>query len=395
MSKILFAFICGVAGFCSCTKPIKEMLPVPKISGESMSPRPPISSQKIDFTANDTTIVFGDSWTDYGFNASNFIKSFADSSGQFIFNKAEIGFSSGNMIREAFKIMDTIHNNKNIITLCGFNDVRLCGATNESLNFQKNAYRTLLVNQFIDTWRPAGAPNRKGGLFTSFDQPLTGHFKSYYSSWRKAAYTSATNGVFLEYDFIGSNVGISFVGQDTTTMDSYENPHGRWRVLIDGVVIDTPAIHQQSDGHRYAYMSPQKIFPYIRIYSGLSGGHHVLRLEPIENGSKFVDFIFTLRDPSLVSPVTIMKVPYMTEAGYLIDPFANKASDAAINFVNLAFNEVQNEFVAINPGYSKKIKLINTADYFNRDKDYLPDLIHPNGWGQLNLFKALYTNIAY
>ena len=356
---------------------------------------PPPFVSKIDFTKTNSTIVFGDSWTDYSFNSNNFIKMFGDTSGQVIFNKAAIGLGAANMVARSFEITGATHNKTNIITLCGFNDVRFAGATRELLNFQKNAYRALLVNQFIEQWKPGGAADRTGGTITSLDQTLDIHFKSFYSAGRKAAYTSSLNSVFLEYDFTGTNVGISLVGQDTTALERYEYPHGRWRVLIDGVVIDTPAIHQQTYGHMPGYMAIQKTFPYIRIYSGLTDGNHVLRLEPIEGGNKFVDFIFTLRDPLLVSPVAIMKIPYMTEAGYTIDPYANHASDAAIDRVNDAINEVRNEFISIDPRYSKKIKLINTSEYFDRSADYLPDLIHPNQNGQGNLFNALKKSINY
>jgi hypothetical protein len=394
MSKRVFAFISCIVCFYGCTKPLKEIPPVPIITAENISAIPGFSIQKIDFTKNNATIVFGDSWSDYIFNPNNYIKMFADTSEQVIFNKAEIGLGSANMVAKAFETMGT-HNKTNIIALSGFNDVRFTGATNELLNFQRNAFTALLVNQFIDTWKPAGEANRTGGTFTSFDQSLDIHFKSHYSTGRKAAYTSSTTGVYLEYDFTGTNVGVSFVGQDTTAIESYDHPHGRWRVLIDGVVIDTPAIHQQAQGHIPAYMAPQTIFPFIKIYSGLSNSNHVLRLEPVERGNKFVDFIFTLRDPSLVSPVVIMTVPYMTEAGYGIDPFADKANDAAVDQVNQAITDVKDQFIAIDPAYSKKIKLINTSDYFDRNTDYLPDLIHPNMSGKINLFKALKKNISY
>ena len=387
----MFAFIYCVMSFYGCTKPLKETVAATVDAG-SISVKPAI--QKIDFTNNNATIAFGDSWSDYVFDAKNYLKMFADTSGQVIFNKAEIGLGVANMVARAFETMGT-HNSTNIIALCGFNDVRFAGAKPELINFQRNAFTALLVNQFIDTWKPAGAADRTGGLFTSFDQSLSNHFKSYYSTGRKAAYTSSTNGAYLEYDFTGNNVGVSFVGQDTTAIESYDHPHGRWRVLIDGVVIDTPAIHQQAQGHIPPYMAPQTIFPFIKIYSGLSTGNHVLRLEPIESGNKFVDFVFTLRSPSLVSPVVIMKVPYMTEAGYSIDPFADKANDAAIDLVNQAITDVRDEFISIDPGYSKKIKLINTSDYFDRNTDYLPDLIHPNMSGKQNLFTALKRNIEY
>jgi hypothetical protein len=299
------------------------------------------------------------------------------------------------MVAQAFSKMDMIQNEANVIALSGFNDIRYSGATKEQLNFQRNAFRALLVNQFIDRWRPAGDADRTGGKFTSFNRVLSSHFKSYYSTGKKAAYTSSANGVFLEYDFTGTNVGVSFVGQDTTAMLPYEKPIGKWRVLIDGVVVDFPQVHQQSDGHIPGYMAPQTIFPHIKIYSGLSDGPHVLRLEPIGTGNKFVDFIFTLRDPSMVKPVAIMKIPYMTQAGYAIDPYANKACDAAIDQANAVITEVRNEFITVNAGYSKKIKVINTADYFNRNTDYLPDLIHPNALGQINLFNALKKHINY
>jgi len=395
MCKKLFILICSLAAFYGCKKQSIEPPPVSKVPPGNGLNLLSIPFQKVDFTNSDTTIVFGDSWADKVFDANNFIKIFADTSRQVVLNTAAIGLGSGNMVAKAFETMSIVHNNKNVITLCGFNDVRLAGATTESLNFQKNAYRVLLVNQFIDTWRPAGAANRTGGIFTSFDRALSAHFKSYYSTGAKAAYTSSVNGVFLEYDFTGTNVGVSFVGQDTTAIESYERPLGRWRVLIDGVVVDTPAIHQQTQGHIPGYMASQTIFPYIRIYSGLAAGNHVLRLEPVENGNKFVDFIFTLRGPSLVSPVTIMKVPYMTQTGYIIDPIADKASDAAIDLVNEAISDVRDEFKSIDPGYSKKIKLINTSEYFDRNTDYQPDLIHPNTSGKMNLFKALKTHINY
>jgi len=394
MNKKLFVLLLFIAGFCGCTKPLIETPPdVPKLPGGNNSLFFPL--QKIDFTNSDTTIVFGDSWCDNGFDPNNFTKIFADSSRQTIFNTAATGFGSGNMVSKAYETMNTVHNHTNVIALCGFNDVRFWGATTEQLNFQKNAYRTLLVNQFVDTWRPAGSPSRRGGSFTSIIQPLTPHFKSFYSTGYKAAYTSSVNGVYLEYDFTGTNVGVSFVGQDTTAMASYEQPHGRWRVLIDGVVIDTPQIHQQTQGHIPGYMAPQKIFPYIRIYSGLTAGGHVLRLEPIEAGNKFVDFIFTLRDPDLVRPVTILEIPYMTQAGYFADPSANKGSDAAIDLINNAIAEVREEFTSIDPKFSKKIKIIPTAKFFDKNTDYMHDLIHPNTGGKTNLFKALKAHVNY
>lgn len=395
MSKKLFAFVFVLVVFCSCSKRLKDTQPPPLISSENISMRPPATFQKIDFTKNDTTIVFGDSWTDYGFEPNNYIKLFADTSSQVVINKALIGLGSAHMVAEAFRSFEPRQNNVNIVTLTGFNDIRFTGATEEMLNFQKNAYRALLVNQFINTWRPAGEPDRFGGSFISFDQYLGQHFKSSYSNGRKAAYTSSTNGVYLEYEFTGTNVGVSFVGQDTTAMEWYERPMGRWRVLIDGILVDIPNSYQQTTGHMPGYMASQKYFPHIRMYSGLSSGPHVLRLEPVGDGNKFLDFIFTLRDPSSVNPVVIMKVPYMTEAGYKIDANANQGSDAAIDQVNNAIAEVRNEFGMIDPNYTKKIKLINTVDFFKRETDYRPDLIHPNVSGQFNLLNSLKANIAY
>ena len=85
----------------------------------------------------------------------------------------------------------------------------------------------------------------------------------------------------------------------------------------------------------------------------------------------------------------------MTQAGYAIDPLFNKANDAAIDQVNAAITEVRNEFISINAGYSKKLKVINTADYFDKNTDYLPDLIHPNALGQIDLCTALKKHISY
>jgi len=394
MQKFYFLFLCLIFFCYSCTKtnqdPGESIIPA-----ENLALKPSANIQKIDFTKTKETLVFGDSWSDYHFNANNYIKMFADSAEQSIVNTALIGSGSANMVSSAFTKMDTTHNNTNVIALSGFNDVRFSGATTEELNFQKNAFRTLLVNQFIDTWRPAGAPDRSGGKFISFDRGLGVNFKTFYSTWRKAAYTSSLTNVYLEYDFTGTNVGVSFVGQDTTAIRPYERPIGRWRVLIDGVEVDVPQIRQQTCGHTPNYLTQQVIFPYVRIYSGLSDGPHVLRLEPIDAGNKFVDFVFTLRDPSLVSPVAILKVPYMVQAGYSIDPSFNKASDAAIDQVNAAITEVRDEFISVNAEYSKKIKVINTADYFNRNLDYLPDLIHPNALGQIGLFTALKKHISY
>ena len=395
MPRGYFIFICFIVVFYSCSKRIKDIPATSDIPAENIAQKPSLNIQKIDFTNTTNTLVFGDSWSDYNFYPNNFIRMFTDTAKLNTINTAEIGLGSANMVANAFDKMDTTHNSTNIITLCGFNDIRFTGATTEQINFQRNAFRALLVNQFIDSWRPAGAADRTGGRFTSFDKSLGPHFKSNYSSWRKAAYTSSVNGVYLEYDFVGTNVGVSFVGQDTTAMHPYEKPNGRWRVLIDGVEVDVPQIHQQTYGHIPGFMAPQTTFPYIKIYSGLPDGPHILRLEPIEAGNKFVDFIFTLSDPSSVNPVAILKIPYMTTAGYSIDPYANKANDAAIDQVNAAITEVRNEFISINAGYSKKIKVINTADYFDKNTDYLPDLIHPNALGQINLFTALKKHINY
>jgi hypothetical protein len=39
--------------------------------------------------------------------------------------------------------------------------------------------------------------------------------------------------------------------------------------------------------------------------------------------------------------------------------------------------------------------VINAAYYFDRKLDYLPDLVHPNALGQINLFTALKKHINY
>ena len=395
MVRLYFLFFCLTIISYSCTKPDQSEQATTQIPAENIGVRPSQNIQKIDFTKTKETIVFGDSWSDYHFYANNYIRMFADSSEQSILNTALIGTGSANMVASAFSKMDTTRNQTNVIALCGFNDIRYSGATTEQLNFQRNAFRALIVNQFIDKWRPAGDPDRFGGKFISFDKVLGVNFKTYYSNWKKAAYTSSLNNVYLEYDFTGTNVGVSFVGQDTTAIRSYERPIGRWRVLIDGTEVDVPQIHQQACGHTPNYLTQQIIFPYIRIYSGLANGPHVLRLEPIDAGNKFVDFVFTLRDPSLVSPVVILKVPYMTQAGYSVDPSFNKANDAAIDQLNAAITEVRNEFISVNAEYSKKIRVINTADYFDRNIDYLPDLVHPNALGQIGLFNALKKHINY
>ena len=367
----------------------------PTISANNISRTPSSFIQKLDFTKSNSTIVFGDSWSDFSVQPNNYVKIFSDSSRQLIINNAKNGLGGANMIAKAFATMDPTHNDANIITLCGFNDVRYAGPKPEVLNFQKNAYRMLLANQFTDTWRPAGSADRTGGAINSLNHSLGIHFKSSYSADKKAVYATATNGVYLEYDFTGTNVGISFVGQDTTAIMPNEKPIGRWRVLIDGKLIDTPSVYQQTYGHMPRNMASQIVFPCPKIYSGLSGTHHVLRLEPVGTGNKYVDCVFTLRDPLSVMPIAIMEVPYMTQRGYTIQSFANKANDDAIDKVNAAINDVANEFITINAAYSKKIKVINTADYFNRDTDYSSDLIHPNALGHLNLFKALKNHINY
>src|SRR5262245_6578042 len=136
MLKYFHILFCFSFFFCSCTKHMEKEAGSANLSAENIAIKP--SFQKIDFTNSKDLLVFGDSWSDYDFYTNNFIRMFTDSSKLHTTNTASIGLGSANMVAQAFLKMDSTHNNTNVITLSGFNDIRFAGATTEELNFQRN-----------------------------------------------------------------------------------------------------------------------------------------------------------------------------------------------------------------------------------------------------------------
>lgn len=351
--------------------------------------------RQVSFDNYYLTQVFGDSRTDSAFTANgvsyNWIEMLKDSTGIKTWNNALQGNGVSLLVQKLFDNADTARSDEPIIVLTGFNNARYLGYTDRLMNKYKNSFRAVLVNNFLDTMEYAGNLTT-AGLWSSLTHSMGVHSKSYYSSGgvRKGAYTTYTysvNGSQLTWNFSGTNVVVGAIGQDTTNKQSYEAVLGRWQVLIDDVVVDTIRPYEQTEGLRPNYEADQIYYTYIKIYSGLTNTSHTLKLRPMDvSVPKYMDFVGTLRSPSLVPPVVFLKETYQTASGYLADASFDQGNNAYIDSVNSAIYSAMQDLAAVDTAYWSKMTLLPTMSYFDTSSHYGADQIHWNASGNTAIY---------
>lgn len=356
---------------------------------------PPVvySPRQVSFTGySDTMYAFGDSRTDPAFTVSgvsyNYIERVADSLGIKSANHGASGQGVSWMVQKLYDHADSARSNNPFTVWAGYNNVRYIGYSDRLMNKFRNSFKAVLVNQFCDTMVYGGTMT-SAGLWNNLSHSIGVHLKSYYASGgaKKGAYTTytyAANGSQLSWSFTGTAVVVGAVGQDTTNKQSYEAVLGRWQVLIDDVVRDTILPYEQTEGLRPNYEADQIYFTLIKIYPGLSAGAHTIKLRPIDAGKPhFIDWVGTLRAPSLVPPVVFMREMYQSSAGYLADPTFDAGTNAYIDSCSEAMYDAMQEVAAVDTAYWQKMTLINPNSVIdtNGTTHFVSDLIHLNNVG--------------
>lgn len=363
--------------------PVAYQAPPPVV----YSPRP------VSFTGHsDTMYNFGDSRTDPAFTVSgvsyNYIERVADSLGIKSANHGASGQGVSWMVQKLYDHADSARSNNPFTVWVGYNNVRYIGYSDRLMNKFRNSFKAVLVNQFCDTMVYGGTMT-SAGLWNNLSHSIGVHLKSYYASGgaKKGAYTTytyAANGSQLSWSFNGTAVVVGAVGQDTTNKQSYEAILGRWQVLIDDVVRDTILPYEQTEGLRPNYEADQIYFTLIKIYPGLSAGAHTIKLRPIDAGKPhFIDWVGTLRAPSLVPPVVFMREMYQSAAGYVADPTFDAGTNAYIDSCSEAMYDAMEEVAAVDTSYWQKMTLINPNSVIDTNGTvmFTPDLIHLNNPG--------------
>lgn len=339
---------------------------------------------QVSLVGFDTIVAFGDSYTAGSVcspqytHDSIYVNRIKATTGKQLVNFALNGQSYIYAIQNLFGACDTTDSNNPFISLVGFNSVRYTGATAKQQEKCRQFYRMLLINQFLDTWIPAGKATTSGN-WASVDYDLGTSSKSHYTAGgNRGAYTAysfAVGGSYMEWTFSGTNVVVGYRSEDTMFTSP---PHlGRFQVKIDGNVVDTLVPWEKTEGTIPGFEAPQTNFIASEVYAGLSGGSHTIRLESMDQGNAhFVDFFGTLKDPATVAPVIIYEIPYMTTSGYTIDASFDQANDGAMDAMNnVMYDELglwENVY-----GYASKIAKVATKIWLNLITDINADQIHP------------------
>lgn len=285
---------------------------------------------------------------------------------------------SGRGVWESIRLHNAnINPEDNIFTsvMAGFNDVRRGG--NDSKTFTKisNAYRGIIVNQFLDRFLDVNNISSDlvvSGTWTTFNSASVGG-----KSFGKF---SQVSGNYMEYTFKDTNVVLAMIGGD-----GVNEVHGSFDVSIDGGAATSYTLNNQTDGISDGVNNNERS-PFILYFSGLEDKEHTIRVTHTDTNNLPIDYFGHLKKPKFCTPLVILEAPKMNAAGYATPP-AN-ANDAIIDELNVLINSVASEFSSDYPIYISK-----TNNFYDVTTGLSGDNIHPNDIGYRQIYNSLYDSL--
>lgn len=344
-------------------------------------------SRTVDITKLTELFAFGDDFmlaANITPSSDAYINRFATTYNKKLNLFAETGRGVWNMISKAHEKLPQTNSNVLTLAMAGLNDILLNGSNPKTLEKIRQAYRSLIINQFLKTAIPvsdAAVIKSSPTWKDTYNFSAVGGKAEYLGG--KGLHTSFQK-ESLYWNFTGSNVVIGYTGSDGGAM----RKQGSFYVSVDGM---DKGYHFQnniwdgvSDGSYDNTVGPASIF-----ISGLSSGTHTLAILTQEDEFTAFDYVGTLNYPDKCSPVLISEIPFMTAAGYSENPPYNKATEADIIKANAVIEDVVREFTIL--GYPVGIIPINKFIELPADID--TDKVHWNTNGHQHVFNALQSII--
>jgi len=257
----------------------------------------------------------------------------------------------------------SVYNTAMTSVMIGVNDLNRSGSNQKTINKILNGYKSIFTNQFLSSYVGAGAGTgvTRTGTWNAAYNAVTfgGKFTT--------AATTATNGSYIEYAFIGNNVNVGLQGGDGVGAI-----RATFSVTIDGVSAGSFTENNQSDGISDGVNNNQRS-PMALNFFGLTDSNHVIRLTNTSSDTLVVDYFGIMKQPSFCYPVVMFQIPY----------FITYSSGS--NALTLQVNNSLDSLVRTYSDYP--IVIAKTNQYLN---SYNVDNIHPSTKGHRQIYEAGY-----
>lgn len=259
----------------------------------------------------------------------------------------------------------TINSSMSIVTI-GLYDFNRSGANSKTTAKFLNGMKAIITNQFLKNVSDAGTGSgvtRTGTWNAAYNNVTQGGGKF------TTAASTATNGSYIEYAFIGNNVAIGLQGGDGTNAI-----RATLSISIDGVSQGSFTENSQSDAIYDAsnalnnWRSPMAL-----NFLNLTDSNHIIRLTNTSTDTLVVDYFGVLKDPAFCHPLLINEIPYL-------NTYASGS-----NAVTLQANNSLDSLIGLYPNYP--IVIGKTNSYLN---SYNIDGITPSTKGHRQLYQADY-----
>jgi len=256
-------------------------------------------------------------------------------------------------------------NNSMTTIMAGVNDINRSGAAGNQKTVNKviNGYKSIITNNFLITPISAGVGTgvtRTGTWNAAYNAQVHG------GKFATAA-TTATNGSYIEYSFIGDNINVALQGGDGVGAI-----RATFDVTIDGSSAGSFTTNNQTDGINDNLNNNQRM-PMVFNFPNLSDSNHVIRLTNTSSDTLVVDYFGIMKKPRFTYPMLIFHVPYFIT---YVD-----GSNSAVNNINNTIDSL----VATYTDYP--IIIAKTENYFT---SYNADNIHPSTKGHRQIYEAGY-----
>ncbi len=338
----------------------------------------------VDITKINDVHAFGDGCI-YGLDpkpdTDGFIQHFCREYNKKMFNYGAGAAGIYQVISTAFEKLPQVNSNVLTIAMAGIVDVALAGNNIKTFEKIKQAYRSLIANQFLKTAVPfSDASITKTGVWkvTNYPSSTVGG-KAEHLGGKGIASTDKSDKA--EWSFVGNNVVIGYIGSDGDPM----RKQGDFTIYIDGINHGSYNQNDLWDGIPNISYDNQ-IGPACIVFTGLSSGPHTLTIETNSTDLTVFDYVGTMHAPEDCSPINISEIIKLNPKGYTIIPPYDKASDAIVDRANTHLKSVIKEFTTAG---AYPIALMPTNSFVNVDTDFRITYTEWNNDGHLHAFEAL------
>ncbi len=304
------------------------------------------------------------------------------------YNKKMFNYGAGaagihKVIGTAFEKLPQVNSNVLTIAMAGIVDVALSGNNSKTFEKIKQAYRSLIANQFLKTAVPFSDGNiTKTGVWkvTNYPSSTVGG-KAEHLGGKGIASTDKSDKA--EWNFTGNNVVIGYIGSDGDPM----RKQGDFTVYIDGVNHGSYNQNDLWDGIASIGYDNQ-IGPACIVFTGLSSGMHTLSIETNSTDLTVFDYVGTMHAPEDCAPIIISEIiklnpdfvriypalvikdTYM-EFMYKNDLYKPLTLDEAVEICKILYCEFGKKGIQI-------IRLgLQTTEQINLGKDVVSGPFHP------------------